>query len=91
MQRNGKIYCDFCNLEINRYQTSIRFLRDPDAGVLSNEYVHYHNRDDRDCYARVRETAEVLSQTRKPTADDFTAFEKWKAQEARKAVIQILH
>lgn len=86
---NGRTYCNYCNLEINRYHRHVKIRRDPaDSEHPDDEFVHLHNRDgySNDCWERVRKAAEVLKASKRPTAQDMSDFERFCAQQdAKKA------
>ena len=88
MLRNGKIYCDTCCLLIDpRYHRSVRVQRPETSGNDPNDFAHFHARDSNDCWYRTYEKAKALAEAKKPTPQDFSAFEKWKiAEDAKRAI-----
>ncbi len=87
MLRNGKTVCNVCNLLIDTLnQKYVRIQRPETAGNNPNDFVHIHNRDANDCWSRLRKTAQIHA-SKKLTQTDFTAYEKWQAQqEAKRAM-----
>ena len=85
MLRNGKTVCDACNLLIDTpYQKHVRIQRPETAGDDPNDFAHIHNRDANDCWSRVRKTAQIHAASKKLPQADFTAYEKWQAQQQAK-------
>lgn len=88
MLRNGKTVCNACNLLIDTlYQKYVRIQRPETAGDNPNDFAHIHNRDANDCWSRVRKTALVNAASKKLAHADFTAYEKWQAQQQAKRAI----
>jgi hypothetical protein len=85
MLRNGKVFCNLCNLECNRFHKIIKIKREPiDSEHPDDEFVHLHDRDSGDCWTRVRKAAQVRSQAKRPTAQDFSDFQKLQIQQQAK-------
>ena len=88
MLRNGKTVRNTCNLLIDTlYQKYVRIQRPETAGDNPNDFAHIHNRDANDCWSRVRKTALVNAASKKLAHADFTAYEKWQAQQQAKRAI----
>ncbi len=88
MLRNGKTVCNVCNLLIDTpYQKHVRIQRPETTGENPNDFAHVHNRDTNDCWSRVRKTALVNAASKKLPQADFTAYEKWQAQQQAKRAI----
>ena len=85
MLRNGKVFCNLCDLEVSKYHKHVRIRREKiDSEHPDDELVHLHDRNSGDCWARVRKAAAVQSQAKRPTAQDFTDFQKWQIQQQAK-------
>jgi hypothetical protein len=88
MLRNGKTVCNACNLVIDTtYQKYVCLQRPETAGLNPNDFVHIHNREAGDCWSRVRKTAQMHVASKKLAQADFTAYEKWQAQQQAKRAI----
>ena len=78
MENNGKISCDFCNLEIKRYDGHVRLPRPQIAGN-TQAFAHFHRRDNSDCWQKAVARAKARKEAAKPTPSDFSEYEKWLA------------
>ena len=88
MLRNGKTVCNACNLVIDTiYQKYVCIQQPETAGLNPDDFVHVHNRDANDCWSRVRKTAQIHAPSKEQTQPDFTAYQKWQAQQEVKRAI----
>lgn len=59
MKKNGELYCDECNLAIMQQQHRT-IAREPSSGKPAT-VLHFHSRDDTDCWRKAIRRAQELS------------------------------